>query len=791
MGDPRDKRVELILQSLEGLPTLPSVAVQLLELTASRSSTAAQIVRLVETDPALTTRVLKLVNRAETGAGQQIVSVERAVVLLGMDAIRAAVLAVSVFETFQAGGSASSQFSRAEFWKHCIAVACCCESLAEQLRGKSGGGTAIDPSEAFICGLLHDMGKVALDAAVPKSFAKVVEAAELLRGNIADVERTVIGLDHMVVGKRLAERWGLPANLRDCIWLHGQLPAALPSTVANARLLNLVTLADLLAREQHLGYSGNHLFPVSRQALVQALNLSTAQIDATLGRLVEKIESRCVALGLGQTSSSEIYQQAIVRANQELGAVNSQLAARNRKLAIRAKFFDALSGFQAEMRPDAPPSDVLDAIGQTAAALLDVGSVAVFSLPPGCDFAEMVLVNAAGQTLAKSVVETGGARPGVAPSDPGMAERNPVLVTPAEADLEWLLAAISPQLAHANRFWISLTADGRCIGGVLWGAPASELQRLAPQQPELAAMAGGWGLALRTAQIREDSRVLSEQLAEANRRLQNAQSELLRGKTLVVVGEMAAGAAHEMNNPLAVISGRSQLLAAQLEDPKFKASANLIFEQSHRLSQIITELMDFARPTTPEPAQCEVSQLVEEAIREAKASANSVDRTVEVLVADVPAVKVDARQVTAALAEMIANALQATDPREVASAAAKIDVGVEPGVGANDETRAYGHVSVHVAFDPYSQRIVFNIADDGCGMDENTARCAFDPFFSAKRAGRRRGMGLAKALRWVEANGGSIRLESQVGQGTRALVLLPSAGDASAEPEPDALRRQA
>src|SRR5438270_305139 len=89
---------------------------------------------------------------------------------------------------------------------------------------------------------------------------EVVEATELLRGNIADLERTIIGLDHMVVGKRLAERWGLPATIRDCIWLHGQLPTALPSGVRNPRMVNLVTLADLLVREQHLGFSGNFAF---------------------------------------------------------------------------------------------------------------------------------------------------------------------------------------------------------------------------------------------------------------------------------------------------------------------------------------------------------------------------------------------------------------------------------------------------------------------------------------------------------------------------------------------------
>src|SRR5205823_5122063 len=141
------------------------------------------------------------------------------------------------------------------------------ELLAEKLEPQAG----TTPSEAFVCGLLHDLGKVALDAALPKSFDRVVEAADLLRGNIADLERSIIGLDHMVVGKRLAERWGLPLPVRECIWLHGQSPAALPQTVKSPKLVNLVTLADVLVREQHLGYSGNYTFNLSRQLLLDTV----------------------------------------------------------------------------------------------------------------------------------------------------------------------------------------------------------------------------------------------------------------------------------------------------------------------------------------------------------------------------------------------------------------------------------------------------------------------------------------------------------------------------------------
>jgi signal transduction histidine kinase/HD-like signal output (HDOD) protein len=773
MSDLQAKRVELILQQLEELPTLPAIALKVLEATSSEETSAADVVQLITSDQSLTARVLQLVHRSDMGVRGNVNTVERAVVLLGFAAVRSAVLAISIFETFRAVAPAQDgHFSREEFWKHSVAVACCAELLAGELTQTWGRDSGIDAAEAFVCGLLHDMGKVALDAMLPKSFAKVVEAADLLRGNIADLERTIIGLDHMVVGKRLAEKWQLPTMLRDCIWLHGQLPQALPATVKNPRMVNIITLADLLVREQHLGYSGNYIFPMARQMLCDAIGLTRENVESALQNLIAGIEPRARALGLNQASTSELYHQALAQANKELGRVSGQLAAKNRKLQIRAKFFDALSDFQAELRPDAPPQTVLHAIGQTAVNTLDVSSAAVFSLPPGRDYAEVILVDGNGDVFETTIVEcpsdsiriirpsSGAALP---PELPGAKKEDessktssalhreagdgPVMS--AGEELDWLLCAVSPRLAHEHRYWICVEADGICVGGVIWGAPAGESQRLSTQLQELTALASGWGLALRTAQIREEARTLSEQLAEANRQLQTAQNEILRSRTLITVGEMAAGAAHEMNNPLAVISGRSQLLASILSDPKQKAMATLVYEQSQRLSDIITELMDFAKPEPPKCAETDLAQIVEQAVSEAKTRSEAADRTIEVMLSDVPLVMVDPKQITAALAQLIDNSLHATQANK-------------------------GQIQVHGAFDPYSQNVVLTVSDNGCGMDEATLKRAFDPFFSSKPAGRRRGMGLPRALRWIESSGGSIRLESQPNQGTQAIVLLPA-----------------
>ena len=132
MAEAKDKRVELILQQLQQLPTLPSVAVRVLEVTGRDDSSAQQVVDLISSDPSLTAKILQLVHRADAGVRGEVNSVERAVVLLGFEAVRSAVLAVSVFQTLDPHEERKEgRFNREHFWKHSIAVACCAELLAQ------------------------------------------------------------------------------------------------------------------------------------------------------------------------------------------------------------------------------------------------------------------------------------------------------------------------------------------------------------------------------------------------------------------------------------------------------------------------------------------------------------------------------------------------------------------------------------------------------------------------------------------------------------------------------------
>src|SRR5439155_17840707 len=176
-------------------------------------------------------------------------------------------------------------------------------------------------------------------------------------------------------------------------------------------------------------------------------------------------------------SSDQLYRSAMTQANKELDRVQLELEAKNRRLAIRAKFFEALAGFEGEMRPDAPPQTALRAIGQTAIGVLDVTCVAAFSLIPGQSFAEVLMFDQHGDVFESTLVDCPQR-----PQTPAIGE-GPVLA--AGTELEWLLAMISPRLAHDQRYWICLEADGGCIGGVVWGGMPGEAQRLGNQVQEI------------------------------------------------------------------------------------------------------------------------------------------------------------------------------------------------------------------------------------------------------------------------------------------------------------------
>ena len=217
------------------------------------------------------------------------------------------------------------------------------------------------------------------------------------------------------------------------------------------------------------------------------------------------------------------------------------------------------------------------------------------------------------------------------------------------------------------------------------------------------------------------------------------------------LAELAAGAAHELNNPLAIVSGRAQLLADAETDQEKKEILNQIRDGANRACAVIEDLMGFAEPPQPRPAHTFVRQVIDEALQLAARKANTEHINVQVEVADdANEVFVDSAQIASAIADVVTNAIDSYEGE-------------------------LGPIKITAELAQSGQMVKLQVMDLGCGMDAETARKATQPFYSAKTAGRKRGMGLAYAARFAQINAGQLEIESQATIGTTVTILLPCA----------------
>jgi signal transduction histidine kinase len=227
--------------------------------------------------------------------------------------------------------------------------------------------------------------------------------------------------------------------------------------------------------------------------------------------------------------------------------------------------------------------------------------------------------------------------------------------------------------------------------------------------------------------------------------------ERLQAEKLASLAEFAAGAGHEINNPLAVIAGRAQLLERGEVDPERRRELVLIRTQALRVHEMIADMMLFARPPEPRLERCDLSQLLKEVVAELQPQAAERHTSLAyqasdgALAIDADAVQLDPVQLKVALRAMCENSLQAL------------------GRG--------GHIEVLLR--PTTSGIEIVVRDDGPGIAPDVRPHLFDPFYSGRPAGRGLGLGLSKCWRIVTAHGGSIDVNSQVGRGAEFVIRMP------------------
>ncbi|MEY2714674.1 MAG: hypothetical protein RIT24_1017 [Planctomycetota bacterium] len=270
------------VKQLSHIATLPEVTLGIIELVENPKSSAQDLNELIGRDPALSARVLKVVNSAFYGLPRQIGSINRAISMLGLNAVKNIAIAASLAKLFR-GGALCDRFDAKELWDHSIAVATAARLLAKEARMSS-----VD--EAFLGGLMHDIG---IMVELQSDRAKLVKVFSDMQfdhdGNpLIDfrmVERAVYGADHGHFGEALCEQWKFPRSLAIACGYHHD-PAGAP---AEARQIPwLIFVAERLATE-HGGFHADMMDRgIPREAFL-SLGITEANLENVRAQLGEKL----------------------------------------------------------------------------------------------------------------------------------------------------------------------------------------------------------------------------------------------------------------------------------------------------------------------------------------------------------------------------------------------------------------------------------------------------------------------------------------------------------------------
>ena len=220
----------------ENLPVLPQIVSAVLKLADDPNASARAMEQVIERDPSITAKLLRVSNSAYYGLSQ-VSSVNRAISVLGMNTVRSLVVSIA-YQQLVSGKVCSTKFDKTQFWLHSLAVGTACRILGKMKE-------PVMAEELYSAGLMHDVGILALDRFAPEELDSALALVEEEDLPLSISECRVFGFEHSVVGNLLITKWGLSGLAGDAIRYH-KSPEKIPE---DKRFLHVVAAADAVANE--------------------------------------------------------------------------------------------------------------------------------------------------------------------------------------------------------------------------------------------------------------------------------------------------------------------------------------------------------------------------------------------------------------------------------------------------------------------------------------------------------------------------------------------------------------
>lgn len=270
--------------SIEKMPSLPTTVTKVVSLANDINSSARDLLTVIQMDPVLTAKVLKLINSAFFALPNK-VSLKQAIVLLGINTIKNIALSSAIIGYMGKSNIMVKSFDQHRFWEHCMGT-----GIAARLISRLVVNDPQVREEYFVAGLVHDIGKIVIAVSLPTMLVKAIRLAEEKSFSSSTAEIEVIGMDHAAIGAMLARKWSLNESLINATLNHHN-----PSD-QDDRLAWVVHAANYFVRRAGYDNSGDCDTPALNPRTFEVLGLSPEDVGTALDGLSEEINKASVFL---------------------------------------------------------------------------------------------------------------------------------------------------------------------------------------------------------------------------------------------------------------------------------------------------------------------------------------------------------------------------------------------------------------------------------------------------------------------------------------------------------------
>ena len=706
------------LSNLKHIPTLPHILLQLIKTCNEDNGSLKDVSKIIEKDTALSTRILKLVNSAYYARRDRISSVDGAVGFLGSNAIKNIAICSSVHEVFQTVKSKKS-FNLKQFWWHSLRCAVLAKLIARNRN-------FYNPDDAFLSGMLHDIGKIILWVNFPQPYSDLLETHKG-RPELMLAGESQFGANHAEIGAWLLDRWNFQSFIADAVRYHhysqSRILDALP-------LVKFIYVANALCNN-----SGRHVIE-GLGAAQEIFGFTPAIVKDLLSQA--DVELKAVAESLGITVEPCISQESVCLENDREKQIDLIKEVRDRSLLL---------GTVENLLAATDEAQIWKESFLGLQSLFDISLVLFFifdpekkglrgvTLPDDKNFSmikDLIIPLQMEKSLLIECLQTHR----IADSF-----TRPTDIVPAIIDEQ-----IIRLLGREGMACIPMIAFGEKVGAMVLGLDSREFSHLTTQIKSLKMLADQTAVAIRVHHSRRSQ-------------LYEIQSERLGASS-----SMARRVIHEVNNPLGIIKNYLRILGMKLAAADIaQDEIKILNEEIDRVAQILRNLNGTSEDWIRKVESVDVNAVLSDILKITRESLLNHFNVQLHFDSDpgLPAILADKSSLKQVFVNLMKNAFEA----------------MPDGGNLHIRTR---HVSSRLGGEfsdsdyEYPGYVEITISDDGPGIPAEIKTRLFEPYASTKR-GNHSGLGLSIVHNIILTLKGTISCESEPGDGTTFRIGLPTA----------------